>query len=61
MDEKPWRCGDTRLYDIPKNGDDIPKNDDGWQKFNAIVEKYDNGMCGAWKDEVDNLLIFVRL
>ncbi|EDQ98723.1 uncharacterized protein LACBIDRAFT_296820 [Laccaria bicolor S238N-H82] len=41
--EKPWRSGDTRRYDMPKNGD-------GWQN-NAMAEKYDNEMCDAWKDE----------
>ena len=52
MGEKPWRCGDTRHYDIPKN-------EDGWKKCKAMVEKYDDEMCDAWKDEVDKLLIFV--
>ena len=53
MGVKPWKCGDTRHYTIPKSEDD-------WKEFNALVEKYDNGMCGAWKDAVDKLLVFVR-
>ncbi|EDR09582.1 uncharacterized protein LACBIDRAFT_326040 [Laccaria bicolor S238N-H82] len=54
MGEKPWRCGDPRHYDIPKNGD-------AWQKCHAMVEKHDNEMCDAWRDEVDKLLIFAGL
>ncbi|KAH9476274.1 hypothetical protein JR316_0011847 [Psilocybe cubensis] len=50
----PWRCSDPHRYNIPKK-------DDSWKKCHSIVEKYDNEMCDAWKDEVDKLLIFAGL
>ena len=34
--------------------------EDAWRKCHKLVEKYDNEMCGAWKEEVDKLMIFVR-
>jgi len=34
--------------------------EDAWRKCYKLVEKYDNEMCDAWKEEVDKLMIFVR-
>ncbi|PPQ90832.1 hypothetical protein CVT25_011974 [Psilocybe cyanescens] len=50
----PWHCSDPHRYNIPKK-------DDSWIRCHNFVEKYDNEMCDAWKDEVDKLLIFAGL
>ncbi|TFK44138.1 hypothetical protein BDQ12DRAFT_620017 [Crucibulum laeve] len=50
----PWRNGDPFQYPIPKDGDP-------WETCHKAVKKYDDAMCTAWKDEVQNLLIFAGL
>ncbi|TFK44148.1 hypothetical protein BDQ12DRAFT_708162 [Crucibulum laeve] len=50
----PWRSGDPFRYPIPKDGDP-------WETCYKPVKKYDDVMCTAWKDEVQNLLIFAGL
>ncbi|TFK39695.1 hypothetical protein BDQ12DRAFT_704671 [Crucibulum laeve] len=47
----PWRSGDPFRYPIPKVGD-------AWE---TCHKEYDDTMCAAWKDEVQNLLIFAGL
>ncbi|KAF8645659.1 hypothetical protein AX16_007663, partial [Volvariella volvacea WC 439] len=32
-----------------------------WQKFHTLIETYDNNMCKAWNDEIQNLLLFTGL
>lgn len=49
-----WRCGDTYQYPIPK------ANDDSWEVVFEAMMKHDRDRCNGWKDEVQNLLIFVR-
>lgn len=51
---KLWRCGDPYRYPFPEAGGD---------PWNSVLEPYrknDKIQCEAWKDEVQNLLIFVR-
>jgi len=52
---KPMRMGDPPKYPLPKIDGD---------PFVLLLEsqlKRDSGRCEAWKDEVNNLLIFVSL
>ncbi|KAF8155560.1 hypothetical protein B0H34DRAFT_500899 [Crassisporium funariophilum] len=51
---KPWKCGDPFQYPVPKNGDP-------WERSQNMVKDYDENMCNAWNDEVQNLLIFAGL
>jgi len=37
------------------------KGKDPWQKCHRLTEKHDEEMCEAWKEEIDKLLIFVRV
>jgi len=48
-----WNCGDTYEYPIPK------PNGDSWEVILHALLKKDKAQCDAWKDEVQNLLIFV--
>ncbi|TFK44111.1 hypothetical protein BDQ12DRAFT_730218 [Crucibulum laeve] len=50
----PWRSGDPFRYPIPKDGDP-------WETCYKPIKEYDDVMCTAWKDEVQNLLIFAGL
>ncbi|TFK44141.1 hypothetical protein BDQ12DRAFT_708156 [Crucibulum laeve] len=50
----PWRSGDPFRYPIPKDGNP-------WETCYKAVKNYDDAMCTAWKDEVQNLLIFAGL
>ncbi|TFK44143.1 hypothetical protein BDQ12DRAFT_717323 [Crucibulum laeve] len=50
----PWRSGDPYRYPISKDGDP-------WETCYKAVKEYDDVMCTAWKDEVQNLLIFAGL
>ncbi|TFK44152.1 hypothetical protein BDQ12DRAFT_717331 [Crucibulum laeve] len=58
MNEKsefvPWRSGDPFRYPISKDGDP-------WKTCYKAVKEYNDAMCTAWKDEVQNLLIFAGL
>lgn len=48
-----WKCGDTFQYPIPK------ADGDQYEKLLGPLLKRDRVQCEAWKDEVQNLLIFV--
>jgi hypothetical protein len=48
-----WKCGDAFQYPIPK------ADGDQYEKLLAPLFKRDRVQCEAWKDEVQNLLIFV--
>jgi hypothetical protein len=50
---KTWRSGEQFQHPLPQT-DDNP-----WMTCNGIVEKFDKDMCDVWKDEIQNLLIFV--
>jgi len=39
----------------------VPKKGDPWEKCFKKVKDYDEDMCEGWREEVDNLLIFVRV
>src|SRR5688572_4991207 len=47
-------CGEPHRYTSPWKGN-------SWQRCRRMVDKYDEEMCDAWKEEVDKLLIFVSL
>jgi len=47
-----WECGDPYQYKIPQNGDP-------WENLLARRMESDKVQCETWKDEVQNLLIFV--
>ncbi|KAH9474347.1 hypothetical protein JR316_0012805 [Psilocybe cubensis] len=52
---KLWRCGDPYRYPFPESEGD---------PWNCVLEPYrknDRIQCEAWKDEVQNLLIFAGL
>ncbi|KAF8888548.1 hypothetical protein BD779DRAFT_1672226 [Infundibulicybe gibba] len=51
---KTWRC-DTP-YQVP-----VPGSGDSWKACHELAERYDRGMCEAWRDEIDKLLIFAGL
>jgi hypothetical protein len=38
-----------------------PDVGDNWEKCLKKVEDYDNDMCKSWKEEIDTLLVFVRI
>lgn len=52
-DDRPWKSGGPYRYAISK------QEKDSWHKCRRLADKYDDGMCAAWKEEVDKLLIFV--
>jgi len=47
------QCGDPFLYPIPAPGGDP------WEHMLKPLLKKDKEQCDAWRDEVQNLLIFV--
>ena len=49
-----WRCGQEYQYPIPK------PDGNPWEVVLESLLKKDQVQCAAWKDEVQNLLIFVR-
>ncbi|KAJ3500850.1 hypothetical protein NLJ89_g9608 [Agrocybe chaxingu] len=51
-DPKLWKCGDPYQYTIPK-----PEGNP-WEVVLDALMKKDKVQCDAWKDEVQNLLIF---
>lgn len=38
-----------------------PDSTQGWKKCLEIMDAHDKGMLDSWKDELNNLLIFVRV
>ncbi|KDR81291.1 hypothetical protein GALMADRAFT_1125098 [Galerina marginata CBS 339.88] len=53
---KIWNCGDPYIYPIP-----MPNNSNCWKGVLDPHIKNDKVQCDAWKDEVQNLLIFAGL
>ncbi|PPQ97606.1 hypothetical protein CVT26_002405 [Gymnopilus dilepis] len=51
---KKWQCGDPYQYPVTGTGDP-------WEKLLAPRLEKDNAQCDAWRDEVQNLLIFAGL
>lgn len=49
-----WKCGEPYIYPIPA------VEGDPWKILLAPLMEKDKAQCDAWKDEVQNLLIFVR-
>ncbi|KAF8901368.1 hypothetical protein CPB84DRAFT_1777694 [Gymnopilus junonius] len=47
-----WRCGGAYEYPIPK------PDGNPWEVVLEALLKKDKLQCAAWKDEVQNLLIF---
>ncbi|PPQ72562.1 hypothetical protein CVT24_004891, partial [Panaeolus cyanescens] len=40
----------------------LPSTDgDPWEKAGSLVKDYDDNMCGAWVEEIENILIFAGL
>ncbi|KAF6760650.1 hypothetical protein DFP72DRAFT_959949 [Ephemerocybe angulata] len=52
---RPWHSGD------PYRHAGAGKEKNPWQRCRKLVDRYDDGMCAAWKEEVDKLLIFSGL
>ncbi|KJA20519.1 hypothetical protein HYPSUDRAFT_142030, partial [Hypholoma sublateritium FD-334 SS-4] len=54
---KLWRCGDDYKPSLP-----LPEKDaDNWNNLLAPLMKRDKEQCDAWKEEIQNLLIFAGL
>ncbi|KAJ2933029.1 hypothetical protein H1R20_g4068, partial [Candolleomyces eurysporus] len=53
--DRPWKSGGPYRYAISR------QEKDSWHKCRRLADKYDDGMCAAWKEEVDKLLIFAGL
>lgn len=49
---KKWQCGDPYQYPVTEKGDQ-------WQMLLKPLLEKDHDQCQSWKDEVQNLLIFV--
>ncbi|KAF8184209.1 hypothetical protein BJ912DRAFT_927908 [Pholiota molesta] len=52
---RAWQCGEPYQYPLP-----APEGDP-WQILLAPILERDKAQCEAWKDEVQNLLIFAGL
>ncbi|KAF8175580.1 hypothetical protein BJ912DRAFT_33453 [Pholiota molesta] len=52
---KVWKCGEAYEYPIPK------PDGNPWEVVLEALLKKDKVQCDAWKDEVQNLLIFAGL
>lgn len=55
---KVWKCGNPQNseYKFPM----AEPSGDHWEKLLASLLKKDKIQCDSWKEEVQNLLIFVR-
>jgi len=53
MQPRTWKCGEPYQYSIPE------PDGDPWEVVLEALLKKDKIQCDAWKDEVQNLLIFV--
>lgn len=51
---KMWQCGDPYKYPIRD------QEGNNWERLLEPLLEADKAQCDAWKDEVQNLLIFVR-
>lgn len=51
---KPWRSGDPHYHKVPRKGDP-------WEECFKLVQKFDEEMCRGWREEIDTLLVFVRI
>jgi hypothetical protein len=40
---------------------EIPRKGDPWEESFKLVQKFDEEMCRGWREEIDTLLVFVRL
>ncbi|TFK30286.1 hypothetical protein FA15DRAFT_206562 [Coprinopsis marcescibilis] len=49
----PWTSGSPRRYTV--------KQDISWKNTREALDRYDEDMCAAWKDDIDQLLIFAGL
>jgi len=52
---KPWNYGDPYKHPLPE------RNEDPWALLMKPLMAKDKARCEAWKDEVQNLLIFVSI
>ncbi|TFK67432.1 hypothetical protein BDN72DRAFT_888879 [Pluteus cervinus] len=50
-----WLPNEPLRYPVPK------LSEDPWEACHKVVDKYDDDICKAWKDEIDKLLIFAGL
>ncbi|TFK68960.1 hypothetical protein BDN72DRAFT_797047 [Pluteus cervinus] len=50
-----WRPGDPHRYNV------LNDQKDQWEALHKMVERHDEEMCDAWKDELDKLLISAGL
>ncbi|TFK30279.1 hypothetical protein FA15DRAFT_752367 [Coprinopsis marcescibilis] len=48
-----WKSGEPRKYSV--------QQDISWKKAREMIEKYDQAMCSAWKDDIDQILLFAGL
>ncbi|KIL55911.1 hypothetical protein M378DRAFT_559788, partial [Amanita muscaria Koide BX008] len=60
---KQWQCGDpTEYHHAPKRVPDASGNlKKPLENINHWMKLYDKGMCEAWRDEIEKLLIFAGL
>ncbi|KAF9472404.1 hypothetical protein BDN70DRAFT_844557 [Pholiota conissans] len=54
-ESKMWKCGEEYEYPVPKS------EGNPWEVVLEALIKKDKVQCDAWKDEVQNLLIFAGL
>ncbi|KAF9009935.1 hypothetical protein BDQ17DRAFT_989267 [Cyathus striatus] len=54
--EQPWTWDQPYRHDIPRAEDSDP-----WEICYELSKKYDDDLIGAWRDEVEHLLIFAGL
>ncbi|TFK41637.1 hypothetical protein BDQ12DRAFT_599157, partial [Crucibulum laeve] len=55
MQERHGKSGDPFRYPLLK------KKEDAWKDCHDLIKKYDDELCGRWKDEINNLLILAGL
>ena len=52
-----WKCGDPLNYPLPEK--DLKDNADHWSNLLEPLVETDKEQCKAWKEEIENLLLFV--
>lgn len=58
---KTWKCGEAYTH-VPTDGfgtTKSPKTDVHWKSITEYLAAKEAARCDAWKDEVQNLLVFV--
>lgn len=50
----PWRSGAPAVYPLPDNGK-------SWEECNKFSRETDKSRYKVWKDDVNNMLIFVSI